>query len=223
MSSIGIVRTKVTIYYESFYTYGGRRRRRLLEAAAEDDDTFELSDFLSFELQRGSEDSADIEDLAFKVKSKEVRDDMLYFDFEFEKPEKVSTGERKDVMVVTIMDDSFFTSQSSGKSLTKGSQIVNVLPKMLPSVEYTEALEITQSTFTTATQTFIILEICIAIVVAVSLKAMWNLMNVLQVLTYIRFYTGWPIMMMLVLENMDNAITLKPLSDLAYEYGKSQF
>ena len=60
-------------------------------------------------------------------------------------------------------------------------------------------------------------------VLALSLKSMWNLMNVIQVLAYVRFFSGWPAMMMEVFKYMDDAITLKPVSDHIFEYGQSQF
>ncbi len=71
---------------------------------------FDLSQYLKFEVQRGDEDSADSEELSFNVVSKELKNDFLYFDLEFENPTKVSTGSQKDVMVVTIEDDAFFMS-----------------------------------------------------------------------------------------------------------------
>ena len=48
---------------------------------------------------------------------------------------------------------------------------------------------------------------------------MWNLMNVVQVLAYMRYYTNWPALMLLIYEHMDNAITLKPISDPVMEWG----
>ena len=58
---------------------------------------------------------------------------------------------------------------------------------------------------------------------ALSLKSMWNLMNVIQVLAYLRFFTSWPALMMEVLTHLDNAITLKPVTDPIFEYGLTQF
>ena len=58
---------------------------------------------------------------------------------------------------------------------------------------------------------------------AVSLKQMWNFMNVVQVLAYIRFFVAWPAFMMLVLEFLDNALTMKPITDPFFELGKSKF
>ena len=48
---------------------------------------------------------------------------------------------------------------------------------------------------------------------------MWNLMNVIQVLAYVRFFVGWPALTSEVFEYMDNAITMKPVTDAAAEIG----
>ena len=56
-------------------------------------------------------------------------------------------------------------------------------------------------------------------ILALSLKSMWNLMNVIQVLSYVRFFSGWPALMLEVFKYMDNAITLKPVSDPIFDYG----
>ena len=52
---------------------------------------------------------------------------------------------------------------------------------------------------------------------------MWNLMNVVQVLAYMRYYADWPAMMLLIYEYMDNAITLKPISNPIMEWGQSKY
>jgi hypothetical protein len=46
---------------------------------------------------------------------------------------------------------------------------------------------------------------------------------VVQILAYIRFFTGWPAFMLELFMYMDNAITLKPVSDPIFEYGQSDF
>ena len=38
-----------------------------------------------------------------------------------------------------------------------------------------------------------------------------------------RFFSGWPALMLEVFKYMDDAMTLKPVSDPIFEYGKSQF
>ena len=77
----------------------------------------------------------------------------------------------------------------------------------------------TQQAITSTANTVMAAQLAITIFLALSLKSMWNLMNVIQVLAYIRFFSGWPAIMMEVFKYMDNAITLKPVSDPIFEYG----
>ncbi len=84
-------------------------------------------------------------------------------------------------------------------------------------------MEITQDSLEKATNTFVVAQIVITLVLAISLKSMWNLYNVVQVLAYIRFYSAWPALMMELFTQMDNAITLKPITDPIFEYGQTQF
>ena len=48
-------------------------------------------------------------------------------------------------------------------------------------------------------------------------------MNVVQVLAYIRFFSGWPALMLELFKYLDDAVTLKPVSDPIFEYGQSKF
>lgn len=52
---------------------------------------------------------------------------------------------------------------------------------------------------------------------------MWNLYNVIQILAYIRFFTGWPAFMLELLMYLDNTVTMKTISDPIMEYGQSEF
>ena len=94
---------------------------------------------------------------------------------------------------------------------------------MLQVDEYSQAIEITSSSVEKATQAFVTMNILLTVMFALSLKSMWNLMNVIQVLAYLRFFTSWPALMMEVLTHLDNAITLKPVTDPIFEYGLTQF
>ena len=38
-----------------------------------------------------------------------------------------------------------------------------------------------------------------------------------------RFFTNWPALLMEIFKTMDNAITLKPVTDPIFEYGQSTF
>ena len=92
---------------------------------------------------------------------------------------------------------------------------------MLADEQIEEILEIAQTAVERGAQTIIITQLIITAILAVSLKSMWNLMNVIQVLAYVRFFSGWPAIILEVFKYMDNAITLKPVSDPIFEYGQS--
>jgi len=90
---------------------------------------------------------------------------------------------------------------------------------MYESKEQAVAMEATEYAVNQAANTFIVFQIVVTILLAASLKSMWNLMNVIQVLAYVRFYSGWPAFMTKVFEFMDNAITLKPVTDFVFDLG----
>ena len=68
---------------------------------------------MSFQLRRGDEDSATPEDLKFEVSLYKMEGDELYLKIKFENPTKVSSGSKKDMLVATVEDISFFCSADS--------------------------------------------------------------------------------------------------------------
>ena len=80
-----------------------------------------MSSFLKFELQRGDEDSADIENLGFYVLSAGLENNLLKFELEFDDPQQISIGTLKDVMITTIVDGSFFSSSDNGLPIEPGT------------------------------------------------------------------------------------------------------
>ena len=75
---------------------------------------------MSFQLRRGGEDSAIPEELKFDVFVDRMEGDKLYFKMKFENPNKVSTGSKKDMIVATVEDISFFCSADSEASIKLG-------------------------------------------------------------------------------------------------------
>ena len=90
---------------------------------------------MTFTVDRGSDDSASIDLLGFEVASTGIKDSILSFKIVFDDPNSVSIGEVQDSVTATIVDESFFASKDSGLSITSGTQIVNLLPKMLANDE----------------------------------------------------------------------------------------
>ena len=94
---------------------------------------------------------------------------------------------------------------------------------MFPGEDYVMVLETTKTSMERATNTFVVAQIILTLLLSVSLKSMWNLYNVCQLLAYIRLFTNWPALMDSVFIYLDNAITLKPISDIVFDYGKTEF
>ena len=65
------------------------------------------------------------------------------------------------------------------------------------------------STVRVAANTAFLSQFGVTICLAVSLKAMWNLMHVMQVIAYLRYVVVWPAHTNTMLESMHNAITLE--------------
>ena len=166
------------------------RLRRRLESnnSTEDDAAFDLSKYLQFSVARGSENAADAKLLNFTVSSKGVEGDYLKFSIDFADPDLVSIGADEDELRIRIVDPQFFSSSASGSTVRKGHEIRHDLPRMLTSKEF----KATVDAVNTGLQIGIIAQIAITVPIAISLKSMWNFLNVVQVLAYMRFYARWP-------------------------------
>lgn len=93
---------------------------------------FNLGEYIAFELYRGDEYSAPASELGFEVTIDDIANDRLYFKMRFENPSSVSLGMQSDVMVATILDETFFCSTDSPMSIARGTQILTYLPRLLP-------------------------------------------------------------------------------------------
>jgi hypothetical protein len=78
---------------------------------------------MTFAIVRGADDSAPAEYLGFSVESAGIDSGMMNFKFNFEYPLMISIGEKKDKMVATIVDGSFFAN-ADGQPIPEGTEIV---------------------------------------------------------------------------------------------------
>jgi len=70
---------------------------------------------------------------------------------------------------------------------------------------------------------FVITQIVITLLLAASLKSMWNLLNVAQVIAYLRLITLWPANGLVALEFIEDGITLRKITKPMMEFGTSSF
>lgn len=90
---------------------------------------------------------------------------------------------------------------------------------MLPGEEFAVQLEQTAKNVEKGVQLGIVAQIAICIVLSASLKSMWNFLNVIQVLVYLRYFAMWSATMAFIFTQMDNAVTLKPIVNPIFEFG----
>jgi len=83
-----------------------------------------------------------------------IQGDDLNLKMKFENPTKVSLGSKPDVVVATVVDESFFSSNESPASLTVGTQIVTLLPRLLPGEAIESLLATSEKLTESAASTF---------------------------------------------------------------------
>ena len=66
-------------------------------------------------------------------------------------------------------------------------------------------------------------QLIITLVLSVSLKQMWNLFCVMQVLAYAQNFIMWPAVAQMVITQIIDAIYLKKVNDMIMEFGMSKY
>ena len=86
-----------------------------------------------------------------------------------------------------------------------------------------DALEATGQTFESTAHGLVLSNVIITLVLSMSLKQMWNLLNVLQVLVFLRTMSQWTPVVSLVLSYLHETITLERILGFALDYGMTEF
>ena len=199
-------------------------RRNLAYATVEDaQESYDLGHYMQFELRRGDEDSSPVDQLNFQVRVDQTENDELYMNVQFENPQAVSIGQTKDLLVGEVMDPTFFSRLDDSTEIKKGTQIELWIPKQLSGDELEQFATDFHDGVNSIAQALVFSNLVFTIILAVSLKAMWNFHNVMQVLAYLKFFTDWPVIVDQILSQIFDAITLKPLIMPMLEYGRDRF
>ena len=74
-----------------------------------------------------------------------------------------------------------------------------------------------------AAQIFVTSNLFVTILLAISFKSFWYMLHVMQVLAFLRFFAPWPATIDKTLAQIYSGITLQPLTEPIFEYGKSKF
>ena len=84
---------------------------------------------MQFQIVRGANDSAPIDEFEFFVSLKELTSWNLLLKVNFTNPLSISIGKQPDILITTIIDPRLFISRNTGKTLVGGTRIVTELPR----------------------------------------------------------------------------------------------
>ena len=84
---------------------------------------------MQFDLIRGANDLALIEDFKFAIELSEFTERSMSLKFEFSDPLSISTGKTPDRFRATIVEPNLFISKQSGKTVEKDTAIEVEIPR----------------------------------------------------------------------------------------------
>ena len=67
-----------------------------------------------------------------------------------------------------------------------------MIPKLFTEENFEKVVDEIHEVVNSAASSIVASNIVMTLILAISLKSMWNLLNVIQVLAYMRFFAPWP-------------------------------
>ena len=144
-------------------------------------------------------------------------DDSISLKLKFDDPLSISIGQQEDILTIEFVEPNLFISKETGKSLADPTMLKHKIPRQFPSEASYAVAVAAGSTVQVAANTAFLGQFGVTICLAVSLKAMWNLMHVMQVMAYLRLAVEQPANSNMMLQSMHNAITLENIINSFYD------
>ena len=199
---------------------GGRRLvnqggdfRRYLQAQTTSFD-IDVRQFMSFDLVRG-EGGASERRLRFTPKLGDFTGSKMKIKFDFENPLYVSTGEKPDRIISQFTDPRLLMDPNTGMFVQTPGMITE-LPRMLLSDDATEILGASCFLVASATNTMIVVMVLIAFSLVAMTKSIWQFINTIQVLAYMRWMVEWPANADLGYQCLDYAVSGRLQTDILW-------
>ena len=97
------------------------------------------------------------------------------------------------------------------------------LPRHFPDEETFMQVELISDTIVKVSESAFWGSLVVTILISISLKIMWNIMNVMQVLAYTRLFSLWPANIKAVMDAIQLAITMDVFYDKLTNWGLDQY
>ena len=137
------------------------------------------------------EGAADIRLLRFKPELSSFSDNRMEISFMFDNPLEVSTGDTPDLIIAEFTDPRLLVDPKTGM-FVQNEGMITKLPRLLLSDNSTEVLVGVCSVVSSVANVMLIVAIVVAFYLSSVSKSIWQLVNVVQLLAYIRFFVIWP-------------------------------
>ena len=186
--------------------------------------TFNLSDHLNFTVFPGDEKfGAPEEMLGLAPRIVSFVKEAVTMDCVFNNPSSISKGYKPDILQVSFLNTSIFVDAETGLEPDSPADLLQVLPRQFTNKTHANILEGVASVVVGLLTWVVVIQILISLVLATSLKFLWDLWNTIQVIAYMRLLCSWPANSDLVLTYLDDAVFLRQFQTLAKQIGQDSF
>ena len=145
----------------------------------------------------------------------------MSFILEFNNTNYVSQGYTKESIIARILDEELIFGESEYMTITEGTNFELKLTKLIELYE-TKSKTIEDSIDQTA-NTIVLSQLLLTLLLSVSLKQMWILLSVMQVLAFLKYFTDWEVTVSLVLAQIEESIYLTKFSKKLLDKSKTEF
>ena len=172
---------------------------------------------MKFDLIRGSNDSAPIEEFEFFVYVDKLTPFELQLRFEFSRPLSISIGSYSEVMRISVINPNLFISKKTGKTLVGGVIDGSTIPRQFKNQDEFNLMEQSNGALEVTYQSCGSLTLFATFLLGVSLKPLWNFKNAMQIIAYLRHLAYMPANVDSMLTSLNDAVTFKPVKDYIFE------
>lgn len=182
----------------------------------EAESSIKMSSLFVVFLERGSLRSADYSKLGFTTKIDSFDETSFTLKLQFSNPKSVSLGSIQDEIILQFTSPNLFVSKESELPFVvskKKKKIKAGIPPQFEDSADREAVEATKESVETITNIALAVNFLIAIFLTVSLKAMWSLKHMIELIVFLLFVVKWPENTKIVIEALDNATSVSFITE----------
>lgn len=152
------------------------------------------------------DDSSDPRNLRFDPYMSAFGGSEMKIKFNFENPLEVSVGSTPDKILARFTDPRLLIDTATGM-FVQSPPMVSELPRMFMSDDATEVLMASCNVVASATNTVLVLFIIIGFSLVAMTKSIWQFINLVQLMAYMKYFVQWPANTVLGLDCLDYSIS----------------